>query len=191
MPSRSTAASFETGRSARPATQRCRSSVALGSAVRCLHRSAELLDMSRFCFVLLLTTMVFAVPNYAQAAEANVRQGRVNVVLPQLRSLSSASRGENFNGCGRGRVRDPKTNQCRGPADISRQPQSYALFCDRDAHPWGGGSARERQRIVCPARPTRKTTHSVRTGNANACRIRKQDRGHGYTPGSQYTGSQT
>lgn len=83
-------------------------------------------------FFLLLTTLVFAVPNYAQAAEANVRMGAVKAVdLLQLPYLSSAGRGETFNGCGRGRVRDPKTNQCRGPADISRQPQSYALFRDR------------------------------------------------------------
>jgi hypothetical protein len=92
---------------------------------------AELLGVtSRLCSILLLTTLAFAVPNYAQAAEANVRKGPVNVVLPQFPHLSSAGRGETFNGCGRGRVRDPKTNQCRGPADISRQPQSYILFRD-------------------------------------------------------------
>jgi hypothetical protein len=83
--------------------------------------------MSRFSFVLLLMALVLAVPNYAQAAGAYFRKDAIKpTVLPQPPSLPSAGLGEIFNRCGGRRVRDPKTNQCRGPADISSQPQSYS-----------------------------------------------------------------
>jgi hypothetical protein len=99
-----------------------------GFAVRCLDRFAESLGMmSRFSFVLPLMALVLVFPNYADAAGAFVRRDAIKpAVLPQPPPLPSAGLGEIFNRCGGRRIRDPKTKQCRGPADISTQPQSYA-----------------------------------------------------------------
>jgi len=39
---------------------------------------------------------------------------------PSTPSVQGTGPEQLFGGCGRGRVRDPRTNQCRGPADIGR-----------------------------------------------------------------------
>jgi hypothetical protein len=41
----------------------------------------------------------------------------VSTVTPSV-SVPSLSAGDLVGGCGRGRVRDAQTHQCRGPADI-------------------------------------------------------------------------
>jgi hypothetical protein len=68
----------------------------------------------------LVAALAFAVPSYALAAGSDIsRKEPVKAsALAPLPALPSVSASESFNGCGGRRIRDPKTHQCRGPADF-------------------------------------------------------------------------
>jgi hypothetical protein len=86
--------------------------------------------MCRRLFVAVTTIAVaLAVPAGVLAAGAPIRKPPTTVgagtsstpATPTVRSVEQGTSHEQlFGGCGRGRVRDPRTNQCRGPADIGR-----------------------------------------------------------------------
>jgi hypothetical protein len=86
--------------------------------------------MCRRLFLAVTTTAgLLAIPAGALAAGAPIRKPPATVgaapapSTPATTSVPAATQGigqELLGGCGRGRVRDPKTNQCRGPADIGR-----------------------------------------------------------------------
>jgi hypothetical protein len=70
-----------------------------------------------------------AVPaHFVFAAGAPVRKPPTSVGMappaapaaPSTPSVQGTGPEQLLGGCGRGRVRDPRTNQCRGPADIGR-----------------------------------------------------------------------
>jgi hypothetical protein len=71
----------------------------------------------------LLVTLALAVPSYALGAGSEISRKepakaiRASTLVP-LPTLPSVSASESFNGCGGRRIRDPKTHQCRGPADF-------------------------------------------------------------------------
>jgi hypothetical protein len=75
-------------------------------------------------------TVILAIPATAIAAGAPIRKPPATVgaatapSTPATTPIPSATQGTGqeqlLGGCGRGRVRDPKTNQCRGPGDIVR-----------------------------------------------------------------------
>jgi hypothetical protein len=69
-----------------------------------------------------VVALALAVPSYALAAGSEIsRKEPVSAVKASalaLPTLPSVSASESFNGCGGRRVRDPKTHQCRGPADF-------------------------------------------------------------------------
>jgi hypothetical protein len=86
--------------------------------------------MCRRLFVAVTTiTVMLVIPASALAAGAPVRKPAATVGAapppssPATTSVPPAMQGTSqeqlLGGCGRGRVRDPRTNQCRGPADIS------------------------------------------------------------------------
>jgi hypothetical protein len=76
--------------------------------------------MPQLSSALVVATLTLAIPSCVFAAGAYVRKEPVKAsMLPAAPSLPSVSLSESFNGCGGRRVRDPKTNQCRGPGDIS------------------------------------------------------------------------
>lgn len=76
--------------------------------------------MPRLSATLIGAALTLAIPHFAIAAGAYVRKEPIKAsVVPSLPSVPSVSLSESFNGCGGRRVRDPKTNQCRGPADIA------------------------------------------------------------------------
>lgn len=84
----------------------------------------------RFVAVTTMAAMLADPANLAFAAGAPVRKPPTTVgatIGPSPSATSSAppaAQGTGpeqlFGGCGKGRVRDPRTNQCRGPADIGR-----------------------------------------------------------------------
>jgi hypothetical protein len=87
--------------------------------------------MCRRLFVAVTTiTGMLAFPASALAAGAPVRKPPATVgaatapSTPAPTSIPSATQSTGqeqlLGGCGWGRVRDPRTNQCRGPADIGR-----------------------------------------------------------------------
>ena len=89
--------------------------------------------MSRRFFAAITAATVLAAPGYVLAAGAPIRKPPVSVTTlsppsapppPSVSSVPSEAHGitreQILGGCGRGRVRDPRTNECRGPADVSR-----------------------------------------------------------------------
>jgi hypothetical protein len=86
----------------------------------------------RLFFALILATTALAVPVHVLAAGAPVRKPPIDVTAitapsaptPPVSSNPSVVRGvtreQVFGGCGGRRIRDPQTNQCRGPADVGR-----------------------------------------------------------------------
>jgi hypothetical protein len=76
--------------------------------------------MPRLSSALVMAALALAIPNCVLAAGAYVRKEPIKAsTVPSLPSVPSVSLSESFNGCGGRRVRDPKTNQCRGPGDIT------------------------------------------------------------------------
>lgn len=76
--------------------------------------------MPRLSTALIGAVLTLTIPDFALAAGAYVRKEPIKAaVVPSLPTVPSISIGESFHGCGGRRVRDPKTNQCRGPADIA------------------------------------------------------------------------
>jgi hypothetical protein len=79
--------------------------------------------MRRLSVVMLILTA--AAVNWSESQAAGSFQTRpafqgvvtAGVATPAP-SVPNVSAGDLVGGCGRGRVRDPKTNTCRGPADI-------------------------------------------------------------------------
>jgi hypothetical protein len=71
-------------------------------------------------------TATLAAPVGVLAAGGPIRKPptTVGTSAPSSPPASTAEQGVSheplFSGCGKGRVRDPRTNQCRGPADIGR-----------------------------------------------------------------------
>jgi len=78
--------------------------------------------MLRLSSALMIATLAFADLSYALAKGGSyVHKEPTPIgasVSPPLASLSSVAASESFNGCGGRRVRDPRTRQCRGPADF-------------------------------------------------------------------------
>jgi hypothetical protein len=76
--------------------------------------------MPRLSAILVGVVLTLIAPGWALAAGAYVRKEPIKAsVVPSLPTIPSVSLSESFNGCGGRRVRDPKTNHCRGPGDIS------------------------------------------------------------------------
>jgi hypothetical protein len=81
--------------------------------------------MCRFCFFILV--MALTVPAWSNCQAAGSFQTKPafpNLVmagmvppLPTI-TLPAVSASDLVGGCGKGRVRDPQTHGCRGPADI-------------------------------------------------------------------------
>ena len=83
--------------------------------------------MRRLFFAILTATAVFVVPDCVLAAGAPVLKPPVAVpalTAPSTSRYRAATEGAAhepaFGGCGGRRVRDPHTNQCRGPGDVGR-----------------------------------------------------------------------
>jgi hypothetical protein len=84
----------------------------------------------RLFFAVTTITATLAVPACVLAAGAPIRKPPITVPAMTAPSTPSAptvpsvaegiSREQLFGGCGGKRVRDPRTNQCRGPADVGR-----------------------------------------------------------------------
>jgi hypothetical protein len=80
--------------------------------------------MRRFSFLILVVALVPAGWSACRAAGSyqtkpmftEVRMERASMAEPTIKSASPAA--GDLLGCGRGRVRDPETHGCRGPADI-------------------------------------------------------------------------
>jgi hypothetical protein len=80
--------------------------------------------MRRLGFLILITAFLPAGWSACQAAGSyqtkpmftEVRLEKASVAEPTVKSASPAA--GDLLGCGRGRVRDPETHGCRGPADI-------------------------------------------------------------------------
>jgi len=82
----------------------------------------------RFFFAVTTVTATLTVPAGVLAAGAPIRKAPVAVpavTAPSKPSAPSAppvaegtSHEQLFGGCGGKRVRDPRTGQCRGPADV-------------------------------------------------------------------------
>lgn len=76
--------------------------------------------MPRLSATLFGMVLTLTVPACALAAGAYVRKEPIKASIgPSLPTVPSVSLSESFNGCGGRRVRDPKSHQCRGPADIA------------------------------------------------------------------------
>jgi hypothetical protein len=75
--------------------------------------------MPRLSATLVGMVLTLTAPGWALAAGAYVRKEPIKASVAPLPTVPSVSLSESFNGCGGRRVRDPKTNQCRGPGDIS------------------------------------------------------------------------
>jgi len=78
-----------------------------------------------FAFVTATTALVF--PDYVLAAGGPILKPPVSVpalTAPSAPRVPAATQGapreQFFGGCGGRRVRDPHTNQCRGPAEVGR-----------------------------------------------------------------------
>jgi hypothetical protein len=76
--------------------------------------------MPRLSATLVGLVLTFVAPGWALAAGAYVRKEPIKASVASVPTIPSVSLSEGFNGCGGRRVRDPRTNQCRGPGDISR-----------------------------------------------------------------------
>jgi hypothetical protein len=87
--------------------------------------------MWRLSCALLAAGMALSTPVHLLAAGAPVRKPPVDVTAitapstpsaPAISSIPSTVQGvtreQVFGGCGGKRIRDPQTNQCRGPADV-------------------------------------------------------------------------
>lgn len=80
----------------------------------------------RLLCAVLAATMVLAASTGVFAAGAPIRKPPVTVGGGGTPAPSSPTSGQGtgqvpiFGGCGGRRIRDPKTGQCRGPADIGR-----------------------------------------------------------------------
>jgi len=82
----------------------------------------------RLFFAVVTATMALTLPACVLAAGAPIR--KPPVIVPEVAAAPAPSASsppsvgisheQIFGGCGRGRVRDPRTNQCRGPADVGR-----------------------------------------------------------------------
>jgi hypothetical protein len=80
--------------------------------------------MRRFGFLILVMALVPAAWSACQAAGSyqtkpmftEVRMVTVGMPEPAIKPLNPSA--GDLPGCGRGRVRDPETHGCRGPADI-------------------------------------------------------------------------
>jgi hypothetical protein len=84
----------------------------------------------RLFFALISAATALAAPVHVLAAGAPVRKPPVDVTaitapsttVPPASSIhsvvQSVTREQFFGGCGGRRIRDPHTNQCRGPADV-------------------------------------------------------------------------
>ena len=84
----------------------------------------------RLSFAVMTITMVLSAPACVLAAGAPVR--KQPIIVPALTAPSAPSAPavpavvqgispeQILGGCGGRRVRDPRTNQCRGPADVGR-----------------------------------------------------------------------
>jgi hypothetical protein len=82
--------------------------------------------MCRIGFLVLVTALTAATWSSSRAAgsfqtkpafRTVVAAGVVAPATPTI-TLPNVSAGDLVGGCGRGRVRDPQTHTCRGPADI-------------------------------------------------------------------------
>jgi hypothetical protein len=112
-------------------------------------RSGGSLCVVGFFVAVMTITALLAIPASALAAGAPVRKPPVTVgpaTRPSRSPVPSAVPGigheQLFGGCGKGRFRDPKTNQCRGPGDINRAttstPRGQVLAHGfRHRTPWG------------------------------------------------------
>jgi hypothetical protein len=81
--------------------------------------------MCRRLFVAVTTIIgILVIPAATLAAGAPVRKPPTTVgagaTAPSTPATASTGQEPLFGGCGKGRVRDPKTNRCRGPGDIGR-----------------------------------------------------------------------
>ena len=75
--------------------------------------------MYRFSFLVLMVACVAATWSDSQAAGSFQKPSVVTAgVAAPAPSVPGITSGEAIGGCGRGRIRDPQTRQCRGPADI-------------------------------------------------------------------------
>lgn len=75
--------------------------------------------MYRFSFLVLIVAVTAATWSDSQAAGSFQKPAVVTAgVSSPAPSVPSISAGDLVGGCGRGRVRDPQTHACRGPADI-------------------------------------------------------------------------
>jgi len=81
----------------------------------------------RFLILILISAMAFTAPTWSNCQAAGSFQTRPAFapvvtagVAPSLPTVTApnVSAGDLVGGCGRGRVRDPQTHTCRGPADI-------------------------------------------------------------------------
>jgi len=81
--------------------------------------------MRRICFLISLIALTAFTWSSCQAAGSfqtkpafpNVVMAGMAPPLPTI-TLPNVSAGDLVGGCGKGRVRDPQTHGCRGPADI-------------------------------------------------------------------------
>ena len=79
-------------------------------------------------YLALPATLLLALSGAAQAAGSYQKQptfpGLVIAGVPtpkvSLPALPQINPAQMLGGCGRGRVRDPQTNVCRGPGDVGR-----------------------------------------------------------------------
>jgi hypothetical protein len=84
----------------------------------------------RLLFALIFAATALVAPVHVMAAGAPVRKPPIDVTAitapattaPPASSnpsvVQGATREQVFGGCGGRRIRDPQTNQCRGPADV-------------------------------------------------------------------------
>jgi hypothetical protein len=75
--------------------------------------------MPRLSATLVVMVLSLTTPGWALAAGAYVRKEPIKASATSLPTVPSVSLSDSFNGCGGRRVRDPRTNQCRGPGDVS------------------------------------------------------------------------
>jgi hypothetical protein len=75
--------------------------------------------MYRFCFPVLIMAFAAVTWSDSQAAGSFQKPAVVTAgVSTPAPSVPTISPTDLVGGCGRGRVRDPQTHACRGPADI-------------------------------------------------------------------------
>jgi hypothetical protein len=75
--------------------------------------------MRRLSFLVLIVAVAAATWSASQAAGSFQKPAVVTAgVASPTPSVPNITAGDLVGGCGRGRVRDPQTHACRGPADI-------------------------------------------------------------------------